>query len=153
MLPRWLHRARFNYVCHKELQAIKDNYGKERKEQAKMWMKYFSHRASTGFAHMKSDLVVYYTQLRKEQEPSQQQLEEKYRIEQDLKKLGPVFVLNLLPFSIVFLAAYVKLFPDALPSWFEVDQVHHNKQRHYHLKQCDALDELFVEESGINIEN
>jgi len=56
-----------------------------------------------------------------------------------LKKLGPVLLLNLIPGSIVLLAAYIKLFPDALPSWFEVDAVHHDRQRHYHLKKSEAL--------------
>jgi len=65
MMIAMLRRSSYRYVCHKELQAIKDKYGDSRIEQVKMWLHHFRHRASVGIKHMRSDLHTYYEVLRK----------------------------------------------------------------------------------------
>lgn len=94
-------------------------------------MKYFQHRTSVGLSDMKHDLARYYVELRNLENPTQQQLEEAYRIRFDLSKLPPTFILGMLPFGFLLVAGYIQFFPDALPSWFEVDEVHYTKQKEY----------------------
>lgn len=58
-----------------------------------------------------------------------------------MRKLLPVAIIQALPASPVLFVAYLKFFPDALPSWFDVDKDYNQRQQHYMIKRIEAVNE------------
>lgn len=90
---------------------------------------------------MKHDLQHYH-HLRKIPCLNKEQIQEKERIRTDMKKLLPVFFIQAMPMTPILFLAYMKYFPDAVPSWFEVDEEFHIRKKHYAMKMIEAASQL-----------
>ncbi len=53
------------------------------------------------------------------------------RINNDIRKMGPLIIIQILPFSGPLFMLYMYTYPGSIPSWFMIDYYH---DRHEELK-------------------
>ena len=93
-----------------------------------MYTKQAKHIAKEGFFSFKKDLEQYFKLIMIEKvdgkalTPEQEAI--KRKIAQDLNKLKPVILINLLPFSGPLLIFYILTYPTKVPSYFCLDELY-----------------------------
>lgn len=92
-----------------------------------MYTKQAKYIAKEGFISFKKDLEQYFKLIMTEKidnkvlTPEQQSLKKK--ISQDLNKLKPIILINILPFSGPLLIFYILTYPTKVPSYFCLDEL------------------------------
>ena len=122
---------RLFYVSHKQYarQSVIDDickgYGEGWKDKIKMYSRMFVYIAKEGFMGAKKDASLF-MQLRKkpEQERTEQDWNNLIRMRHDFYRLGPLWIIQILPMSGPLFVAYMYTYPGSIPSWFIIDKSH-----------------------------
>jgi hypothetical protein len=141
-IQRIIHQSltiRYNYISKKALDDIEKAHGKSAFQRGLMYTKQARHIAKEGFFSFKKDLEQYFKILMIEKvdnktlTPEQQSIKKK--IVQDMGRLKPIILINILPFSAPLLIFYILTYPSKVPSYFCLDSLYELHQKESIIRQ------------------
>lgn len=116
---------RFAYLSKKALDDIEKAHGASLFQRMLMYSKQARYIAKEGFFSFKKDLGEYFKLQMLEKVENKTLTEEqqalKKKIAQDMKKLRPIVLINILPMSPPLLIFYLLTYPTKVPSYFCLD--------------------------------
>lgn len=132
----------YNYVRKRDIDQICQPYANttSKYQQMKMYTKMFAHIGKEGFKGAKNDVSLY-LELRKK--PKNQFTSEDWnqliRIHHDFYRLGPLFIIQVLPMSGPLFILYMYTYPGSIPSWFIIDKFHEDYEKRIRVVQQQAV--------------